>query len=220
MRDMRHNLLFIFGLLAAILWFGASGPDAPEISFCLPGNYHGEDIDRRGEAGWWVVCADTLLLPAVLTVRPVHDPMLDAPGEQTGVEISAANCPAAMVLIQDLPGASERTLTTAVVAETTGETSLNFAGSKFSLQSEPVGENGFRLVLADSLHRQILYETPHTDEGNWRVVWGGDLDGDRRLDLVLLATHKYSVGLYHLFLSGEAGEGQLLKRVATFRFTS
>ncbi len=166
------------------------------------------------------LCADTLLLPVELIRRVIHDPMRDAPGEKTGVEIAAANCPDALVLIRNLPGAAPRGLTPAGMETGPSKYAIRDDRRSYILRSEPVGERGFRLTFSDGVQQQVLYETSQSDEGGWQVVWAGDLDADQRPDLVLMATHKYSVGRYHLFLSGAVRGEALLQCVATFRFTS
>lgn len=51
------------------------------------------------------------------------------------------------------------------------------------------------------------------------LIWAGDLDGDEKPDFIFDLTNHFNVSHYALFLSSQAGEGQLVKRVADFRTT-
>jgi hypothetical protein len=51
------------------------------------------------------------------------------------------------------------------------------------------------------------------------LVWSGDLDGDRRLDLVLDVTDHDNVSEPTLFLSTRAHQGQAVGRAAALRTT-
>jgi hypothetical protein len=71
---------------------------------------------------------------------------------------------------------------------------------------------------AQYLKSQIIYyDGFHIGEGAPYLVWAGDLDGDKKLDLILDTPTHYNVGIaFSLYLSTQANEGELLGYVTGF----
>ena len=58
----------------------------------------------------------------------------------------------------------------------------------------------------------------HCCDGTYpALLWAGDLDRDRKLDLLINATNHYNVTHPMLFLSSQAEEGRLVEAVAELR---
>jgi hypothetical protein len=75
------------------------------------------------------------------------------------------------------------------------DTSWRFVGSRADLSDATV-------VLTHGRETQVLYSTDgFVDEPHFDVPWAGDLDGDRKLDLVVNLSRKYSLHPYRLLLS-------------------
>ena len=66
-------------------------------------------------------------------------------------------------------------------------------------------ESGLRITAATRNSTALLFETDFEDEGRGHVIWAGDLDRDRQLDLLIYATYKYSVWSIQLHLSRKRG---------------
>lgn len=75
-----------------------------------------------------------------------------------------------------------------------------------------------RLLLESNGHKQTLYEWPQglLDE-HCELIWAGDMDGDGKLDLLMVLSDHYNVLEYTLFLSSKRSSGSLVQRVAAFR---
>ncbi|MBX5483287.1 MAG: hypothetical protein IRZ16_15810 [Myxococcaceae bacterium] len=84
-----------------------------------------------------------------------------------------------------------------------------------------VSSTGYRLVLRAVGERSApvtLYEAQSTDAARWQVLWAGDLDGDRRLDLLIEASDAADWRELHLFLS--RGTEELVDEAAWSRVRS
>lgn len=58
------------------------------------------------------------------------------------------------------------------------------------------------------------------DEGFEEILWGGDLDGDNRLDLIAQFTPEYSLRNYYLFTSSGTGADEHVRAAAQFTRTT
>ena len=76
---------------------------------------------------------------------------------------------------------------------------LSFAGKRLVIRADSAGS--YRLVMSGEGAPVVLFDTDFQDEGSWGPIWIGDLDRDGKADLILSATRKYSVDIWHLFLS-------------------
>jgi hypothetical protein len=77
---------------------------------------------------------------------------------------------------------------------------------------------GAKLILSKGEQVQVLGDLETGgDDAVWKVLWVGDLDGDRKLDLYVdLSTH-YNVSDRTLFLSSFAKADNLVAKAARFR---
>ncbi|ASZ10907.1 hypothetical protein CK934_07915 [Chitinophaga sp. MD30] len=69
-------------------------------------------------------------------------------------------------------------------------------------------------MKAGKLVSQLLINSPHNDDSIPSIIFIGDLDGDQVPDLILNATNNYNAYVPTLYLSKDAGEGQLYRVVA------
>lgn len=85
-------------------------------------------------------------------------------------------------------------------------------------RDEPIAADA-ELVLSDGQRTQVLYRPREWGEPTyprWQLLWAGDLDGDRRLDLLIDLTWHYNLSQRMLFLSSVAAPGRLLRKVGLF----
>lgn len=80
-------------------------------------------------------------------------------------------------------------------------------------------EKSLALILETEQTSQIIHTINYSEPGDWvgSLLWVGDLDRDSKLDLYM-EFYNYEKGSYStgLFLSSEAENGKLLKKVAVF----
>lgn len=215
-----------------------------------PGSFHkGEVLARSGER--WLALrgqdGDTALVSVQVTVKRVHDPLVDAEGEATGEAVSAIRTDDAIMLLRGAglrPGdvtratvdeqASEHGLPTYRIALGTREYRIatRCIIDDLSATATPDRPAAYSCTidLIDGERRQSLMsiaayrESPDArllfaSDASPHLIFAGDLDRDGRIDLILDTTDHYNLSRPTLFLSGAAGQGNLLHAVATHSAT-
>lgn len=87
---------------------------------------------------------------------------------------------------------------------------LSLYGRTWRIERIRLASTGYRLVLktpGDHRPPVTLYEAQSTDAARWQLLWAGDLDGDKKLDLLVEASDALDLREVHLFLSKDAEEG-------------
>jgi len=191
--------------------------------------------------------AEAALRPTTVRVATVEDVLLDRPGERSGQAVSSRPADDAILMFLRGPALVAGLVEQARVDMADGdgrhrfERALAFRDARYRLRSEctprggaPVaGQVSFdcSIVLREQDGReQVLvrmdgYATgpgEHAwlgDDAAPELLFAGDLDRDGELDLLFDTTHHYNVSRPTLFLSSQAGSGELLREVATHEAT-
>ena len=174
--------------------------------------------------GWTVIMAEALV-PVSVKVAAVRDEIVDGnspPEVMTGREVTASPEPPPERPVL-LWGLSPRPVTPRAVSRrlpvSLFEDKVVQLGTSARLEVQSQGTGGFKLVLFSQRTRQVLYRQEAGDTEGWKLIWVGDLDGDRALDLLLAADSNANVSTYRLFLSSETRPGGIVREVATFTRT-
>lgn len=224
------------------LAFAAALATAPALQ--LPGQFHGDETVARDGERWLALVADDAgarLRTVRVRVKPTHDAVLDADdGPATGRIVESVAGPGAVVAYVRGPGLRERAVTRATVTELPpvdrlGASRLRLGNREYTLTTRcaPAATiaDGYRctIELAQGDRRQTLATMSGTreqdgslllgDEASPSLLFAGDLDGDGALDLLYDVTDHYNVTAPTLFLSGAAGDGELVHAVAAQRTT-
>lgn len=220
----------------SLLLAGAAGAAAPKPALNLPGeNFHGGEVTARdGETWLALVVADgtARLQRTRLKVEAVNDPVLDADDEKTGRSVAAPGVEA-LVFLRGIAALAPGEVSVATPAKADFFTARPFestlAGKPFRLLAECTAADGrCRVILAEGGQRQVLLERealagedgkPGFGDGVPQLLFAGDLDRDGRVDLLLDTTDHYNLSRPTLFLSGAAGEGELVRQVAQQELT-
>lgn len=221
--------LAVVGSMAVSVVYSADD----EIAIIRTGTYHGNEVITDSGPGWFGlfrVDSTCELLPVAVTVRQAYDPII---GDSTGKRVDIDRPGEPLIVVTGI----ERLEAGPVPTSFAGDQFVNLGqeidfaekgGYPYSLSA--VGEarlrNGsgemlyynYSLVLRHADTRQTIIEYPVLAlDGLPTLMWAGDLDRDGRLDLIMNLTNHYNVHLYALFLSSEAGPGELVRKVAEFR---
>lgn len=208
-------------LVLALAVVAAPTADSPRL--LMVGEFHGDDVSAKGgESVWALKAVDGrwALQKDTLVVDIVRDHIVDNDdGEMTGRRVSLASgaTPVAMISGVALKAGPLTTVATGERSLMAGNpVRMELGTGRFSLEGFR-DENGYRLVLSDGVTNQTLVTHETLDDGGPRLLWAGDIDRDGRPDFIIDTTHKYSYAAPSLFLSSAAGEGELVKLVATFK---
>ncbi len=217
--------------VAGFLLAADGGPQA--LTLLETGLFHGGEAPVKSGDGWLGLVHDAGNSSSVRTlirVEQAEDPIVDAPGETTGSEVMVDG-PAPVFLTRGIPSLTAGHVHTVLLGSDGGSTvtggeSLRFtlAGEDYRLIVTNRGQLFDRQAKPSSLifHgggiSQKLYEWPKglSDE-HCELIWAGDLDGDRKLDLYMDISNHYNVTHRRLYLSSAAEDGELVKEVASFR---
>jgi len=198
----------------------ASAEVEPEpLSLLIPGDYHGDEAPFSIGAGWFALVPTTgswQLVPAQAKVERIHDAVLDADGQATGVRITAQTDAIALLRLPDLhPGkvntpnmrfkGIDKPLSSASPIAISFNGSLYHVGVK---DSQAYLRNGSRTTLLPD----IVVGGPESDDSA-SLLWAGDLDGDGQLDL-LVSYSGYNSGGVCLYISSKAPGSALVHRIA------
>lgn len=210
----------------------------------LPGQFHGDETVARDGERWLALVADdggARLRSVRVRVKPTHDAVLDADdGPATGRIVESVAGPGATIAYVRGPGLREGAVVRAIATELPvvdglGTSRLRLGDRDYTLATRctPAAAiaDGYRcaIELAQGDRRQTLVtmagmreQDGHIligDEASPGLLFAGDLDGDGALDLIYDVTDHYNVTAPTLFLSGAAGEGELVHAVAAQRTT-
>jgi len=237
--------LFFISVLAVLVlpWLSTAGDGARAsrkppagVKLIETGSFHGEEIDAQTGEQWlglYVTKEASALIFSTLNVEQVHDDIGDAPDEQTGKKVGVNHTSNPLFLLRGAkmlqPGAVTTVSADVQSLGNSSDIELKLAGMSYRLkvstkdkrESEFVTLDDARLVLTDGTKKQILYSLGGTGKheantASWQLLWAGDLDGDHKLDLYAQISGHYNSSSRILFLSSQAGKGELLHAVAEF----
>ena len=230
--------IFFAGWICCVM-FGCGDQSAAsaaetKIQLLQVGAFHGDEVSAKSGEVWLGLYStpdNYALIPSIITVETVYDPVVDRPGERTGKVVTVEEGAHPLFLIKGLEvpkRGSVKTLSIEQVILSPGK-SLNL---KLGSQNEchltaygegDIGPNGFTslenysLELSKGQFSQELLAYDSTNGAVPSLLWVGDLDGDNQLDLLINATPHYAVySAPMLFLSSMAKDGNLVQKVAVF----
>ncbi len=212
------------GTLLLFLLNSTNALAAPMGQIALPGQYHGDEMPVQAENDWLGLYpnADGFEWKAVAPrFRATMDPVLDQPGDETGVE-AAVTGERPLLMVRGVAA-----LRAGPVSRAAAERSRMTVGTTEALPDglalvAALNEDGvYQLRLEDKQGRvqvlcahEVLY-----DETVPTLLMAGDLDGDGRLDLLIDTSNHYNLSRVTLFLSSSAGLGEWMAPVATLQTT-
>lgn len=200
----------------------------PVAELLLPGDeYRLEDLPADAAGTWWVLHdgeSGVMLESLSVVVTAFHDECVDdLPREKSGRAVSVPEAEAPIAMLRGFSGLETGTVPTAFVIDgTSGDSAsvaFSWAGRAIHLRHVVVGDR-YRIELVDGPETYRLHEDDWHGDGIWRVRWIGDLNGDGFVDVLLDASHKYSVHVTRLFLSTSTPEGLTLPEVAAVLHTA
>lgn len=209
-----------------------------------PGQFHGDEPVARDGESWLALHFDgkaASLVATTLTVRAVHDEVLDEAGARTGLEISSRDDDKVLAYLRG-DGLKPGTIVPAVLASRDPDIAglpyeVNFRGQLHRLASQcdesqrddlarqlqfdcriELRTGGRAQVLSRLAgYRELQAATMSLgDDASPALIFAGDLDRDGKLDLIFNTTDHYNVSRPTLFLSSQSKPGELLHEVARY----
>lgn len=143
----------------------------------------------------------------------------------TVLQPAIEGCPNFLFLVAGYRGFSPKTFVTAAVTQLESrrtdpgewKADITLNGAAATLTRVRSSENRLSLALAAGGVAQTIYNF-RGEYCSAKVTWAGDLDGDRKLDLLLEIFDGDDAPIYILYLSRYAAAGQLVKEVSREKF--
>jgi hypothetical protein len=201
------------------------------------GLFHNDEVPANaGKMQWFGLFKNNagyhLARTRIKTVR-AHDPVLDEDEKtKTGWEVSATHKDSCLLLIEALPYLADRPIPKTIISENhiyPGDTlSLSYSGVEYKIfatgnkkkaEAEPdwFVVSDYKLYITATINGQLrkslLVAQPDFDDRMTCVVFGGDIDGDGILDLLIDTSDHYNMGRPTIYLSKPAGKTEVVKPV-------
>ncbi len=199
---------------------------AQDINLLFPKLYFDSEIDTALiEKNWFGLFKTNdgySIKNCSIDIIKQYHPMVDNEGEKTGLQVSSIPSDP-LILISNLNNTFEQNMAFKelpvkeiypgdTVTFTFLKTSYSFISTGVLDESGAVKET-YRIFLTSAGKMQLIGKSDFFDDAIFNIFWKGDLDGDNQLDIIMDLSHKYSYGLFTLFLSSKAEKGKLLKMV-------
>lgn len=212
------------GTLLLFLLTSTDAMAAPMGQIALPGQYHGDEMPVNADNDWiglYAVGNGFAWKPVTPQFRSAMDPVLDQPGQETGVEVEVSGeRPLLMVRgVEALKAGPIKKAKEERTRMTVG--TIEALSDELSLVAAMDDDGVYQLRIEDKQgHTQVLCaHTELYDETVPTLIMAGDLDGDGRLDLLIDTSNHYNLSRVTLFLSSSAGPGEWVAPVATLQTT-
>ncbi len=233
---MKAAILSIIAILLTTL-SGVSSDQDTGYRILMTGLFHGDEIDSVSKDGWYGLLKTEkggyILEPVEILAKPCHDPVMNGPGDTTGLALNIEHPLVPLLLIK--PPAEWRVGHVPTIFDgrepiKPGESTR--LGQYILTALGQITDEGHRhpgdLLILDyqvKLHKHASSEPAQTlveydrsvYESLTTLLWAGDLDRDGQTDYLLDIRNHYNVSHYALFLSSEAGPNDYVKLVAELR---
>lgn len=243
------SIALLLALAAAPQARAQRGKGSAGVRLVETGGFHGSEVSARTGETWlglYVSKGRSTLLPSVVRVTPGHDPVVDdEPWQKSGKDVYVNRKPDPVFLISGTDALKPGPVLTSHARETAltnaSDLRLRLAGEEYGLRistkdTSTVSTAEFlddaKLVLSKGGVSQVIYELraegdlpgtlgegDRTETNEWKLLWAGDLDGDRKLDLYVQVSWHYNIVQHKLFLSTRAGAKRLVREVAEFHIS-
>ncbi len=215
----------------------ADDAKAPAVQLLEVGDFHGDEVNALNGEQWlglYLVNGEYKLLSSILTIEAVEDELIDyGAKEPSGKKVGVNWSLEPIFLLKGANLIENKTVTTifdeqkqfdnkTVIELKLGE--RNYILKVISDREYPFADTGkgSALVLIHGATTQTLGAFPDVkdvSDTNLSLRWAGDLDGDGKLDLYVDLSSHYNGWRRTLFLSSQAGSGNLLRKIASFNTT-
>lgn len=230
-------------LIAVVLGFSliAGTPQKnPTRHMNQTGEFHGDEASARNGERWLALLLDPSkgdrIASVVVSVKQIWDGMVDEPGAKTGKKITIPGENDGVFLFRGIPSIRPHSVETICAIQTLKPNApvelVLTTGRSYRLTlvcSQPEGSGEWQrsaasLVLQSGDQKQVLgtYQASYEkgefvgvgQEGEIRLLWAGDLNGDGALDFIIDLTDHYNMSLPTLFLGTTKGAKDLASKVA------
>jgi hypothetical protein len=208
-----------------------------KIKLLMSGDFHGEDVEfKNGASKNWLGLFRKknkyFLLPTSVKIKAVRDYMAyENSGDRSGKKVCSDYKLPDVFLLKNAGMLRASEVKTLFDGKETDSDSINrkyrqqfeLNGKKYTLYVEDASKDGeeyltekSKMVISSGNLKQTIYEHSGCDDCGWDLCWVGDLDRDGKPDFFINLTNHYNSTVHRLFLSSQAGTGEIVREVAAF----
>jgi hypothetical protein len=201
--------------------------------------FHYDEVDENyAKKVWFGIFKnknDYSISETELFFKRVNDPVIDENEEdKTGWEVSSSAKDTCVILIEKLPYFVDGNISSVKIPENIypeENFKFNFKGIEYTLfatgdkkKEEPdsnwIVVSNYKLYLTAVIDgkqtTELLVAKKNFDDQMIRVIFGGDIDNDNKLDLIIDTASHYNVSSPTLYLSKPAKKGKLINPIGVF----
>jgi hypothetical protein len=201
------------------------------------GIFHNDEVwENSGEIKWYGLFKNRneyYLEKTAIISKNVFDAILDEDeNKPTGWDISTPKSDSCIFLIEDILFLSKRKILPVVftsrIIYPNDTLDFNYLGINYSIfatgikgSEEPFEITNYKLFLIANIkgrkYKSLLAATPDFDNQMIELIFGGDIDGDGILDLIVNTSRHYNVTNPTLYLSKPAKKLEILIPIGAHR---
>ncbi|MCD0471176.1 hypothetical protein [Flavobacterium sp. JAS] len=194
-----------------------------------------ENYDKKVWFGLFKNNNDYSLSETKVSFKRVNDPIIDENEEdKTGWEVSASVKDSCVILIEKLPYFVDGNISSVKIPESIypeESFKFNFKGIEYTLyatgkkkKEEPDSDwivvSNYKLYLTAVIDgkkmTELLVAKKNFDDQMIKIIFGGDLDDDNKLDLIIDTASHYNVTSPTLYLSKPGEKRKVIKPIGVF----
>ncbi|HAW20544.1 MAG TPA: hypothetical protein DCX14_10205 [Flavobacteriales bacterium] len=194
-----------------------------------PGTYHNEEVNPNWANSSWVGLfknGDVFVRKTRVIIEPGYDALMDKDGEKSGWNVVAADSadtcyfllsgfkPARLALLDPIIHRRTKMLPNDSLRMEFKRHNylLHASGNVYNHQTSDEWPeiSSYRLTLEKDGIEQIIFATYSFNDRLPHIYFIGDLDGDKKLDIILDASRHYNTFEPVLYLSTLANDGELV----------
>lgn len=192
-----------------------------DFRIIMTGQFHSDEVEPDAAGRTWFGLFQEeeqfFIQPTEIVLSRFHDPLLDNEGEMSGWEVSVPDGRIPVVLISglkciagpvphlDIPSSIYPGDTVEVLFENHLYT---FWATGENVEDSTSGQRliyNYKLLVSRSgegrISESVVVQHSRFDETFTSILWAGDINGDKRLDILIDLTDHYNVTAPTLFLS-------------------
>lgn len=203
------------------------------------GTFHDEEVwDGAEKIDWYGLFEgkDFAYIDKVrIKTNKVYDPIRDeTENDKTGWDIETFNEDPAILLIEKQSYLAPRSIQRAILTKDQifpGDTirinylGINYeifaTGGKEKVQNDPEWYDVWnyklylKAIVSGQQRQSLLVARPNFDDQMINLIFAGDIDGDRILDLIIDTSRHYNVSSPTIYLSKPANRGEIVKPIGS-----
>lgn len=227
-------MIKIYLSVCAFLCIYQNGFAQDSLQILFPGQYHDDEVDNNDVKKQWIGLffnnENYYLAKTTIAISKIDDPVSDEDSlHPSGDFITVAGSDQCILLLSGSSFKERENIDHIDVQHnqlSPGEfIEFGYNDLKYKIYAEGDAydettgwlNGAYRLYIRETnrlFHNQLISSDSMYSESPYSILWVGDLDGDKEIDLLINLSANYNLSLPTLFLSGGKRKGELMKKSA------